>query len=65
MDPEADPCQDFFQYACGNWIKNNPIPKTKSTWSQFDVLNQQLYEAMKGNIQFTIAFIMTNLKIFL
>lgn len=50
MDPEADPCQDFFQYACGNWNRNNPIPKSKSTWSQFDNLNEQLFNVLKGDI---------------
>ncbi|KAK4004827.1 hypothetical protein OUZ56_006550 [Daphnia magna] len=42
MDATADPCQDFFQYACGGWIKKNSIPTSKSGWSQFDILNQKL-----------------------
>ncbi len=26
MDRSADPCVDFYQYSCGGWQKNNPIP---------------------------------------
>jgi putative endopeptidase len=26
IDKTADPCQNFYQYACGSWIKANPVP---------------------------------------
>ncbi|MBX7173134.1 MAG: M13 family metallopeptidase [Pyrinomonadaceae bacterium] len=38
MDTSADACEDFFQYANGNWVKNTQIPPAFSRWGTFNTL---------------------------
>lgn len=38
MDTSVSPCQNFFQYACGSWLKENPIPADQSAWGRFNEL---------------------------
>jgi endothelin-converting enzyme/putative endopeptidase len=38
MDKSADPCVDFYQYSCGGWKKNNPIPPDQTSWEVYGKL---------------------------
>ena len=38
LDKTADPCVDFYQFSCGGWMKNNPIPADQASWGRFNEL---------------------------
>lgn len=48
MDPTANPCEDFYQFACGTWDKRHLIPEDKSSINTFEVLADRLQVILKG-----------------
>ena len=51
LDPGIDPCEDFYEYACGGWIKKNPLPNQKEEWNQFTKLEEKSNQFIRKILQ--------------
>ncbi|XP_077998291.1 membrane metallo-endopeptidase-like 1 [Glandiceps talaboti] len=51
MKPEIDPCTDFSEFACGNWVKRTVIPEDRSTFTTFSELRNDLDIKLKALVE--------------
>jgi len=51
MDLTANPCNDFYQYVCGGWMKNNPIPADQASWSVYGKLSEENGQFLWGVLE--------------
>ena len=51
IDKTVDPCTDFYEYACGSWRKNNPIPPDQSRWGRFNQLAEYNRQVLRDILE--------------
>src|SRR3954463_6651001 len=55
MDRTVEPGKDFYHYAAGTWLKNNPVPADKSRWSGFEELQERNWKLIREILESSAA----------
>ena len=56
MNERANPCEDFYEYACGGWMKSTEIPADRPRWSRsFDAISERNENILRGILEASAA----------
>src|SRR4029077_12564273 len=47
LDRKIDPCNDFYQFACGGWVAANPVPPDRRSWGRFLELQERNFTVLR------------------
>ena len=53
MDPSVRPCDDFYEYANGTWLRDTPIPDDEAGWGGFSELRDRNFSVLRGILEDT------------
>jgi len=51
LDTNVDPCVDFYQFSCGGWERDNPVPADQASWSVYAKLADENQQFLWGILQ--------------
>jgi putative endopeptidase len=55
LDKTADPCNNFYQYACGGWRAKNPVPADYARWGRFEELLERNQKVLREILEASAA----------
>src|ERR1700720_2175553 len=55
LDKTCKPCEDFYNYANGEWLKKNPVPAAYPSWGRFNELAERNREQLHGILEVSAA----------
>ncbi|CAF3791141.1 unnamed protein product [Adineta steineri] len=62
IDETVDPCEDFFEFTCGTWLKNHKIPDDAGSQDTFNALRTQLDSDVVDILTLPLPNEMTNIQ---
>jgi putative endopeptidase len=54
LDRSCKSCDDFYEFAMGGWMKNNPIPPEFPSWGSFTILADRNQSSMRGILEASV-----------